>query len=326
MTGPGAGLVRTEPPFTGTISCQYGTDAPIETTWSATTAVPALRAGVLVGSVCTVVEDDPGEGGQPVTGDSSYVWEDPIVSAPVTVTPPDDADPADRRHEPHRSAVRHVQRDQDRDRRHRWDRRSARAVRDGLPVRPRDGGRHLRHARGPTRCHPLRRIGTGDPHRLALHARRARRRPARSPGRRVVVVRSHVRRRRDTGRVRRSHADVRHPDAAGGPSGAERRDRRHQPRRAHVRSVQHRQVERSGAGLGPPARQRDHVLADGLVDGHRPRPRHRAHRRPGRRAARGVDRGRLDRQRRPERLLRSTRPPGNSCGPWVPCRPEPPSS
>ena len=90
VTGPAVDDgVFTDRPFTGTVSCQYGTDAPIETTWSATLAAPALRAGVLVGSVCTASEDPPGAGGQPVTGDSSYIWGVPTVSGPVTVTPPD---------------------------------------------------------------------------------------------------------------------------------------------------------------------------------------------------------------------------------------------
>ena len=53
ITGPASTLVPTTRPFTGTITCRYGTDEPITTTWSATTATPALRAGVLVGSVCS---------------------------------------------------------------------------------------------------------------------------------------------------------------------------------------------------------------------------------------------------------------------------------
>ena len=71
---PPTGWCRPTEPFTGTISCQYGTDTPIVTTWSATLAVPALRSGVLVGSVCTAIEDPPGAGGQPVAGDPSYIW------------------------------------------------------------------------------------------------------------------------------------------------------------------------------------------------------------------------------------------------------------
>ncbi len=88
ITGPASTLVPTTRPFTGTITCRYGTDEPITTTWSATTATPALRAGVLVGSVCSATEDSPGRNGQPVTGDSSFVWRPPTVSSPVTVTPP----------------------------------------------------------------------------------------------------------------------------------------------------------------------------------------------------------------------------------------------
>ena len=93
VTGPADGLVPTDRAFTGTVSCQYGTDAPVETTWSATIATPALRAGVLVGSVCTAVEDPPGAGGQPVTGDPSYIWLSPTVSGPITVTPPETVTP-----------------------------------------------------------------------------------------------------------------------------------------------------------------------------------------------------------------------------------------
>ena len=57
------------------------------------------------------IEDPPGRSGQPVTGDSSYVWRTPIVSGPVTVTPPPAGHAADRRDEPDRPPVRHVQRD-----------------------------------------------------------------------------------------------------------------------------------------------------------------------------------------------------------------------
>ena len=88
VIGPAVGLVPTDRPFTGTITCQYGADAPITTTWLSTLATPALRAGVLVGSVCSAEEDPPGQGGQPVTGDSSYIWLPPVVSAPVTIAPP----------------------------------------------------------------------------------------------------------------------------------------------------------------------------------------------------------------------------------------------
>ncbi|HEY5114771.1 MAG TPA: DUF5979 domain-containing protein, partial [Nakamurella sp.] len=93
VTGPAAGLVPTDRPFTGTISCRYGTDTPIVTTWSATLAVPALRSGVLVGSVCTATEDPPGAGGEPVTGDPSYIWLEPVIGDPVIVTPPTEATP-----------------------------------------------------------------------------------------------------------------------------------------------------------------------------------------------------------------------------------------
>ncbi len=94
VVGPAAGLIAGDRAFTGTISCQYGTDDPIVTTWSATLVTPSLRAGVLVGSVCGATEDPPGAGGQPVPGDSSYIWLAPIVGAPVAVTPPDEPTPS----------------------------------------------------------------------------------------------------------------------------------------------------------------------------------------------------------------------------------------
>ena len=88
ITGPALGLVDPARKYTGEISCQYRDDAPIVATWSATTSTPSLHPGVLVGSVCTAIEDPPGATGQPVTGDRSYVWEPPVISDPVTVTPP----------------------------------------------------------------------------------------------------------------------------------------------------------------------------------------------------------------------------------------------
>ena len=88
ITGPALGLVDPAREYTGEITCQYRDDAPIVATWSATTSTPSLHPGVLVGSVCTAIEDPPGATGQPVTGDRSYVWESPVISDPVTVTPP----------------------------------------------------------------------------------------------------------------------------------------------------------------------------------------------------------------------------------------------
>ncbi len=69
------------------------TDAPIETTWAATTATPALRAGVLVESVCTATEEAPGITSGPVVNDSSYVWLEPVIDGPVTVVLPDQPRP-----------------------------------------------------------------------------------------------------------------------------------------------------------------------------------------------------------------------------------------
>jgi uncharacterized repeat protein (TIGR01451 family) len=88
VTGPAADLVPIGREFTGRISCRYGGGRPVGTTWGTSVGGAALRAGVLVGSVCTVAEDSPGFGGGPVAGDSSYVWLDSITSDPVTVAPP----------------------------------------------------------------------------------------------------------------------------------------------------------------------------------------------------------------------------------------------
>ena len=57
---------------------------------------PAPRScspGVLVGSVCSAVEDPPGATGQPVDGDPSYIWLDPVINGPVIVTPPEEPTP-----------------------------------------------------------------------------------------------------------------------------------------------------------------------------------------------------------------------------------------
>lgn len=94
VTGPGAGLVDPARAYTGTVSCQYREDTPVVKPWSATTGTPALVSGVLVGSMCAVTENAPGAGGQPVTGDRSYVWLAPVTSDPVVVTPPATATPA----------------------------------------------------------------------------------------------------------------------------------------------------------------------------------------------------------------------------------------
>ncbi len=97
LAGPGAPLVDPERTFTGTLTCRYRDEPPVVTTWSAKPPRPQLpdqppptvRAGLLVGSVCTATEDPPGATGQPVAGDPSYVWLDPLLSGPVTVAPPD---------------------------------------------------------------------------------------------------------------------------------------------------------------------------------------------------------------------------------------------
>jgi uncharacterized repeat protein (TIGR01451 family) len=89
VTGPAAGQVPGDREFSGEVTCRYGDDPEIVTTWAATTATPRLHQSILVGSVCSATEDPPGAGGQPVEGDPSYIWKQPTVSAPVTVLPPD---------------------------------------------------------------------------------------------------------------------------------------------------------------------------------------------------------------------------------------------
>ncbi|MET0865504.1 MAG: DUF5979 domain-containing protein, partial [Nakamurella sp.] len=94
VTGPAVGLVDDDRFFDGTVSCQYGTDAPVLIPWQNTLTTPDLISGILVESVCTLVEESPpGAGGQPVTGDSSYIWLEPELGAPVVVTPPGELTP-----------------------------------------------------------------------------------------------------------------------------------------------------------------------------------------------------------------------------------------
>ena len=103
-------LVPADRPFTGTVSCQYGTDTPIVTHLVGTDRHAGLRAGVLVGSVCTATEDPPGSTGQPVTGDPSYVWLAPGRQRPGHRHPARRGDAADHRDQPDRPPLRHVQR------------------------------------------------------------------------------------------------------------------------------------------------------------------------------------------------------------------------
>jgi fimbrial isopeptide formation D2 family protein len=89
ITGPADGLVPTNRPFTGTVSCRYRDADPVVATWSATTAAAWSSGNYLVGSMCTVAsEDSPGLTGQPVPGDPSYIWSDPIIGDPVVVPAP----------------------------------------------------------------------------------------------------------------------------------------------------------------------------------------------------------------------------------------------
>ncbi|MEU1970280.1 DUF5979 domain-containing protein [Microbacterium sp. NPDC019599] len=86
VSGPGSDLMDPDRTFTGTVTCVYGTDEPVVSTWEATPTSIWEQGGILVGSVCTVTEDLPGAQGQPVEGDPSYAWEDPIVGDSVIVT------------------------------------------------------------------------------------------------------------------------------------------------------------------------------------------------------------------------------------------------
>lgn len=91
VTGAAAALVDPVRPYTGTLSCVYGADTPVEQTWDATTGTPDSIDGILVGSVCTVTEDAQLSG--PVAADPSYVWDPWTVSGTVVVPAPT-ADPA----------------------------------------------------------------------------------------------------------------------------------------------------------------------------------------------------------------------------------------
>ncbi|MDN5768466.1 MAG: DUF11 domain-containing protein, partial [Humibacillus sp.] len=93
VTGPGADLVAEDREYTGTLSCTYGDDDSVDSTWSASTGTPWLASGILVGSVCSATEDLPGATGQPVDGDDSYVWGPSVAIDPVTVTAPDTPTP-----------------------------------------------------------------------------------------------------------------------------------------------------------------------------------------------------------------------------------------
>ena len=112
VTGPAEGLVPTDRPFTGTITCQYGTDAPIDVdvVGDARLPVPARRRAGRVG----------------VHGDRRSAGSDRATRRRRLLVHLDrarcrwsgDRDPArrgdtaDRRHQPDGPAVRHVQRQQ----------------------------------------------------------------------------------------------------------------------------------------------------------------------------------------------------------------------
>ena len=74
-----AGIVDAARTFTGTVTCTYGEDEPLKGTWTLAATDPAAAVDFggerpLVGSGCTVTEDDPGA---PTPADPSYVFADP---------------------------------------------------------------------------------------------------------------------------------------------------------------------------------------------------------------------------------------------------------
>ena len=73
------GVVSPDRAFSGTVTCTYGTDDPLVGTWELTATAPAVTvdfggARPLVGSACTVTENDPGA---PTAADPSYVFTAP---------------------------------------------------------------------------------------------------------------------------------------------------------------------------------------------------------------------------------------------------------
>ena len=78
------GVVDPNATFTGTYSCQYGSDDPVAGTWSITPGDNPVQTvdGLLLGSKCTVTEETPAGTGLP---DSSYTWAPAVLGAPATV-------------------------------------------------------------------------------------------------------------------------------------------------------------------------------------------------------------------------------------------------
>ena len=79
------GVVSPTATFTGTYSCQYGSDPPVAGTWTISPSADSsftVPTPLLLGSVCTVAEDPPSASFLP---DSSWTWAAPTIDPPATV-------------------------------------------------------------------------------------------------------------------------------------------------------------------------------------------------------------------------------------------------
>ncbi|NHB85091.1 hypothetical protein G7085_11985 [Tessaracoccus sp. HDW20] len=92
--------VSVSQPFTGTWSCTFGDEIVASGTWQAPTAggqatLTPSHSKILVGSLCSVTENDPAN---PVSGDASYHWAVSTrvrrSSSPPTASPPRSATPS----------------------------------------------------------------------------------------------------------------------------------------------------------------------------------------------------------------------------------------
>ena len=68
--------------YSGTYTCQYGTDAPVTGLWTVGAGETFTVPGILLTSVCTVTETTPDPA---ALRDSSWTWAAPVISAPATV-------------------------------------------------------------------------------------------------------------------------------------------------------------------------------------------------------------------------------------------------
>ncbi|QKJ18152.1 DUF5979 domain-containing protein [Microbacterium hominis] len=84
--GPADGAQTT---FSGTWSCQYGTDTPLTGEWSVTGAGDAVMTGpataIPLGSICIATEEaiDPAV---PIEGDPAFIWGGTDIDGPLTLT------------------------------------------------------------------------------------------------------------------------------------------------------------------------------------------------------------------------------------------------